>query len=190
MEGGTFDGSARLIPAEYEAPRELEHPLHSIKDVTESTLVWIQPNLMRPAYELWAAERVLATLRFKKFFYDQALAASAEGLWTFERSTINPDEIVVKQHGRHYASINPKDHSVSLLTLSNGCVYIWMADKTADSRWIFLNVLGKPVLQFVPECSPVARVRVDVRSETGKTPILTFLALLGKYMLLSRRTVR
>jgi hypothetical protein len=171
---------------QFHAPRELEHPLFSLTDVSAETLVWIQPQWMRPAYELWAGDRVVATLRFRSLYRSQALAASAEGLWTFERDNLS-DSTVIRQGQKLVATLEEQDAISSVLKHVNGSAYVWVRDGIFGKRWAFVNVIGKPVLYFAPETSPQARLRVEVSPDAIRLPQLTFLALLGKYIMLARR---
>jgi hypothetical protein len=186
MEAAVSYIQAPLPRDQFHAPRELEHPLFSLTDVSAETLVWIQPQWMCPAYELWAENRVIATLRFKGLYRSQALAATAEGLWTFERGGFD-DSIAIRQGEKLVATLNERDAISSVLEYENGSIYVWIRDGMFGKRWAFVNVIGNPLLVFAPESSPQARLRVQVSPDVARLPQLTFLALLGKYLMLARR---
>ncbi|GEM_PF-3115529 len=175
-----------LPPDAFHAPRELEHPLFSFDDVSAETLVWIQPQWMRPAYELWAGVRVIATLRFKSLCCSTALAASAEGLWTFERDVLQ-DTVEIRQHGKSIAMLQERDAISYTLEYANGGTCTWMREGMFGHRWAFIDATDTPLLYFMPETSPQARLRVQVPPDAVRLPQLTFLALLGNYLMLARR---
>lgn len=176
-----------LPPDAYHAPREIEHPLFSFGDVEAETLVWIQPQWMRPAYELWAEERVVATLRFKGLSSSPALAASAEGLWMFERHALL-DVVEIQQSGKHIATLSERDAVSYTLEYENGGrSFVWTREGLFGRRWAFVDAIGNPLLFFVPESSPQARLRVQIPPGAAHLPQLTFLALLGKFLMLARR---
>ncbi|HET6569830.1 MAG TPA: hypothetical protein VFG50_17830 [Rhodothermales bacterium] len=185
MEGALSYAFGAHAPDEFHAPRELEHPLVPLAEARAGVLVWIQPHWMRPAYELWAGDRVVATLRFKGLTCSDALAASAEGLWSFRREKID-ETVTIRQLGKEYAVLQERDAISSVLECANGSAYVWVREGLWSPRWRFVSILGKPILHFEPHASPLARLRVKLAAETAHTPRTTFLALLGNYLMLAR----
>lgn len=60
--------------------------MQSIVDVAQQPLQWMQPSLLKEAYELRTGEALVATLNFRSSWGTLATAQSADGCWTFKRT--------------------------------------------------------------------------------------------------------
>lgn len=173
---------------EFQAPRELEHPLLPIDEVETDTLVWIQPQLMRPAYELWGGEQVVATLRYKSLLRPEALAAAADGLWLFDQTGVAPPRVRIRQGERIVGTYVQTEDDGGRLMLQSGQTYRWLQLGMWNRTWCFANEAGTPLLYFGSEAGLTARVRIVHADAVRPMPHRSLLALLGKYLMLSRRT--
>ncbi len=174
------------FPREYESPRELEHPLHPIQTEENGTLVWIQPRLMRPAYELWSKDKVIATLRYRGLFYPEALAVSSDGLWTIERTDGSNPLVYIRRTGRIVGTFSNHDHLGGILKLNSERIFLWVRQSIWTHEWAFLSENGSVLEKFSSQVSLQARLRVHITPEGFNTPEASLLALLGKYLMLAR----
>ena len=139
-----------LSPAEFCAPRELEHPLIPLQEVEAAQLVWVQPTALRPAYELWAEERVVATLRYRGIFHTEALAASADGVWTFRPAGTSGRDVEVYAGTVQAAKLESRSDVGGALTVGKGRTFLWQKTALWGNSWAFFGIHGKPLVTIAP----------------------------------------
>lgn len=184
MEGKPLPRFRKTKPLEYQVPRELEHPLNSIRDVETQVLVWVQPHLLRAAYELWGDDRVFATLRYKSFAHRRALAASNDGVWTIEDMGQHFGGVRLTQLNRPVGRLERREDTVDVLTLDSGKTFLWARKHAWRNENSFLDLNGREIIQFIPEKSMTARLRVQLSENARALPELSLLTLLGLYLML------
>src|SRR5689334_5879473 len=59
-------------------------------------LRWVQPHAFKLEYELHAGDRVVATLRYPRFFDTFAAAESADGAWTFQGGDFRQPTVLIR----------------------------------------------------------------------------------------------
>lgn len=146
--------------------------------VDVGTLVWVQPMPMRPAYELWAGESVVATLRYRGLQRREALACAAEGVWTFDVEDPEPT-IHLHQRDRRVGAFSPE---AGRLRLESGETFLWRPPAPGRAAAFSLRD-GRTLVTFASELSQQARLRVDVAAGAELHERITLLALLGCYHL-------
>lgn len=177
-------GTSRPAGPDFIAPRELEHPILPLADAPARPLVWVQPMPMRPAYELWAGETVVATLRYRGLERREALGCAAEGVWTLEADPLEPT-VRITARGR---DVGHFDTARRVLRLGGGERFVWCEPAENGGSAVFRAPGGAPVATFASELALQARLRVDVGE--GHRERATLLAVVGCYHLLAARTVR
>lgn len=170
--------------SDFVAPREVEHPVLPLTEASARPLMWVQPQPMRPAYELWAGESVVATLRYRGLQRREALGCAAEGIWTIQADELEPT-IHISTVGR---DVGRFDTARRVLWLPGGERYVWAGPLSESGPAAFRAADGLPVVTFTSELAPQARLRVDVGGSHQER--VTLLAILGCYHLLAERTVR
>lgn len=154
-----------------------------LSEASARPLVWVQPMPMRPAYELWAGETVVATLRYRGLQRREALGCAAEGVWTLDADDV---EAVVSLRA-HDRAAGRFDVEAGVLRLTDGDAYRWRP-AAGPTPAAFTTLAGAPVVLFTSELAGQARLRVDV-AEEGAAHV-TLLAVVGCYHLLAARTVQ
>jgi len=171
----------------YAGPREVEYPLVPLRSVETNVLVWIQPRLMHPAYELWAGERVVATLRFKDLARRRGLAAGSDGVWTIDDDA-RVDEVLVVRSGTEPETIFHPGPSVGgLLIVREERQFLWEACDLWQREWVFLDERKHPVLWFEPDMRRLGHSRVRFGPGFLGDPDSPLLAIMGKYLTLGSR---
>jgi hypothetical protein len=160
--------------------------MRPIRDVAGLVLRWVQPSAFKREYELRAGDEVLATLRWQKTFGSLALAASADGTWSFKRSGFLNPKVTVRVPGSEadVAVLKPGWRGEGTLELSAGRRYPWRNASFWRSEWAFTDEAGEALVQFKPEFAffkHAAEVTVDPRA--APLPDLSLLALLGWYLM-------
>ena len=160
--------------------------MRSIRELSGQPLRWAQPGAFTREYELRAGDEVLATLRWQKTFGSLALAAAADGTWTFKRSGFLSPQVTVRLPGSEadVAVLRPGWRGEGALELSAGRRYPWRNTSFWRSEWAFADVAGEPLVQFKPEFAffkQAAEVTVDPRA--APLPDLSLLTLLGWYLM-------
>ena len=59
--------------------------MYKIAEYYQQTLKWVQPKMLKEAYELRSGEELIATLTFRGIAGTFATAESGDGSWTFKR---------------------------------------------------------------------------------------------------------
>lgn len=175
----------RLQPQEvYHTPRELEHPLHPIRETKSRVFVWVQPRLLSAAYELWSRELVIATLRFRSFAHRRAIAAAADGYWTIEDLQRGDGTVHVSSHKRVLGRLTRRNDLIDSFTLDSGEVFLWTRESIWKNEYTFRDESGRMMLLFSPEKSMTARARVEPAPLIENHPFASLLTLLGFYLIL------
>lgn len=174
---------AALHSQRYYAPRELEHPLQTIRAVEARTLVWIQPQPLCPAYELWAGEEVVATLRYRSTFQSGALGAAADGVWKIEE-VAGASGVRLYQGERIAGTFLHRDAYNGLLSLEDGRTFLWVRRGVLQHDWAFMTDAGQVLLHFTSEAALQARSRIRLLGGAREESAVSLLALLGQYLML------
>lgn len=184
MEASLPDPSNRLT-SPYADPREIDHPLTPLADIGASVLVWVQPRLMHPAYELWSGEHVVATLRYRDLSGREAVAASAHGLWLFREGARPSESISVSAAHKPFAVFRKSASAEGLLLLGEAHTFPWVRRSLVDNRFAFVNDRGDTVVEFRDEPDEASSSRVVIAENAVDDTSATLLAVVGKYLLLS-----
>lgn len=132
--------------------------MRKIVDLIGREARWIQPRALKFEYELRAGEALHATLRFPSAFKTTALAESAEGRWTFDRTGLwRPRATVQGQDGgRQLAELRYGFRRLGgILTLADGGTF-----STRSNGWMTRYDIK------TPDGAPVVslrRIRVFLR---------------------------
>ena len=173
-----------LQPDTFQPPREVEHPLVPLAEVRADTLMWVQPQLMQPAYELWAAEEVVATLRYRGRFGGDALAASADGLWRFVRDAGGDGRVYLFDPERACGTLEREALDLFVLSLDDGSFYTWepVLEGTPGQVWHVTAPSGDLVLRLRPAARPRPGLRIERPDGLPWRPVHGLLALVSQHL--------
>lgn len=171
---------------EFVPPRELEHPLFPITETGTKIMMWTQEQPMRPAYELWAGEFVVATLRYRGIAKDGALGASTDGLWSIVESPGASNTISILERGQVYGTLRTSGGLTDTLVLSNKRKFHWVLRDLWRKDRAFVDHKGQILLVCKPESGQKARTRVLLSPGAMHCSELSFLTIVAQYMMLGR----
>src|SRR5438445_8993602 len=117
-----------------------------IRECANQSLKWTQPSAFQREYELRAGDDLLATLRWQKTFGSLAVAASADGTWTFKRSGFLSPKVIVRVPGSEsdVAVLQPSWRGEGMLQGPEGRRYQWLNTSFWCSEWAFANEASDP----------------------------------------------
>jgi len=158
--------------------------MRSIIGISASPIVWKQPKMMEPAFELKYSEEVLGTLRFKNSFGSLAEGVMAEGKWTFKRQGFLKTQVTIRQDG------NPGNIAVyftntwsqgGTLELPDGRKYqansnFW------HSQFEFTDLQEHPILRFTNIGGFKLHARLEILPAAKELPEIPWMVLLGWYL--------
>lgn len=142
---------------------------------------------MHPAYELWAGEQVIATLRFKDLATRCGLAASSDALWTIDDAGRADGSLVVQSGSAAHAVFHPESQSRGILIVGDERFFVWEQSDLWQREWTFFDEQRKPLMWFEPELQGHGQIRVRVGDELLQNPDSPLLAVMGKYLSLALR---
>ncbi len=73
--------------------------MQSIIQLSDRTLTWTQPHMMKQEYELLDGDMLVGTLRFRSSFGTLATGECADGSWTFKRVGFWKTRVSIRQSG-------------------------------------------------------------------------------------------
>ncbi len=176
------------------------------------TLTWIQLSRLRPEFQLFSNDVPVATLRWETWTtalgFGDALAESAEGVWTFIPNTkgllhgrVNVRSslgtVTVRSLGSEseVARITVKTTGDGLVEFSDGRAFQWNSTRGfwhpfRDYEWELTNLeggrlvkIGRRIFQ-VPFSTPTGGVQIEKSAEL--VPDLRLLTLLTLFLIVRR----
>ncbi len=171
---------------DYHIPREIEHPIVPLSEVSTNTFVWLQPQVLRAAYELWGDAQVVATLRYRGLSLGEGLGVAAEGLWTFEHNEKNPNRIDIISGSVQVGTVIPERSFRDHILLDGGYSYHFVQQGLSEPTGVMTDVLGHTILRSSPFPGGAPRMRVHVNGKMRAMKHMPMLLVLGQYLFLSR----
>ncbi len=178
------------LQPDYVAPRELEHGLTPLSATNARKLVWLQPSILRPAYELWAGECVVGTLRYRGMTQREALGAAADGLWRFEEQEESGQGILIYERGKLVGRVRRETASHEVIILHESFVFHAAPLSLVGGACSVTDVQGVELLRGAPQAEGLPRTELAVRKAARKMPLLSLLLLTCEYLQLSRPAPR
>jgi hypothetical protein len=150
-------------------------------------LVWTQPRAGTPAYELYAGEDQVATLRWQQGSTAEACAAG--GQWTFERGGGWHPHVTVRVAGSDadLATFTTHWTGTGTLECAGGHRFQWRAEDIWRRHWAWQDDDGTPLLRIgaPPKTERGGRTStglVELTLKAGTLTELPLLVLLGWYL--------
>lgn len=158
--------------------------MRSIIGIPASPIVWKQPKLMEPAFELRYSEEILGTLRFKNSFGSLAEGTMAEGKWTFKRLGFLKTHVTIRKTDdqRNIAIFNNNTWSQGgTLELPDGRKYqansnFW------HSQFEFTDIQEKPIIRFTNIGGFKLHAQLEILPGAKDLADTPWMVLLGWYL--------
>jgi hypothetical protein len=114
--------------------------VRKIAEVAGEELVWVQPALLKQAFELHASDEVVATLQFDRS--SLASAETAEHKWTFKREGFWHPQVTIRlpDSDDNLAVFKPAWGGGGSLELSQGRLLRFGAANFWHSQWDWSDV--------------------------------------------------
>jgi hypothetical protein len=160
--------------------------MQSIRTADGGELVWQQPQALRQEYELRAGDDILATVRWQKHAGTLALAATADGRWTFKRQGFWRPRVTARAAGSDVdiATFEAAWNGGGTLALEDAEYVRWAAGNFWQSQWAWLDADGAPLVSFHNRQHLLkSGARVDLAPSAASRPDLPLLVTLGWYLL-------
>jgi hypothetical protein len=159
-------------------------PIAPITPYAGQQLCWVRHSSEKRAYELRAAEQVLATLRWRRG--PLAEAETADGQWTFQRVGFWRRVVTVRAAASDadLAEFHPSWTGTGRLELGARQLR-WVATSFWRAEWSWQDAAGTPLIRYLrgTRRPPVAG-RVEITPTAGGLPDLALLVTLGWYLVL------
>jgi hypothetical protein len=149
--------------------------MKKLQDMDSQQLAWVEPKRGPNWYELHADDEVVATLRWEKTFRRPAIAESAEGCWTFERSGLIRPRVSVRVTGSESELATLSLSGSRLLEFSNGRRFEWVPQSRKQPKWMWRDSGSEPVLHMQGN-------QVVVEAMSRGVPELSLLVLMAQYL--------
>ncbi|OLE78780.1 MAG: hypothetical protein AUG06_09520 [Actinobacteria bacterium 13_1_20CM_2_65_11] len=159
--------------------------MQKIAEVADQELVWSQPARLKQAFELQAANEVVATLQFQR----ASLAAGevADQQWTFKREGFWHPQITVRVAGSdaNLAVFKPAWTGGGMLELPQGRLLRFGAANFWHSQWDWSDPAGNPLVHFKSHAGLLkTEGEVGIEPVASALPELPLLVVLGWYLLI------
>lgn len=158
--------------------------MRSLLSVTSAPLIWHQPKLMEPAFDLKYSEEVLASLKFKNSFGSLAIGKVAEGEWSFKRQGFLKTYVTVRASG--------KEDNVAVFhnnTWSEGGTLEFANGKKFQansnfwhSKFEFTDEDGNPIIRFTNIGGFKLHAEMEILAPARSLPEMPWMVLLGWYL--------
>jgi hypothetical protein len=145
----------------------------------------VQPARLKQAFELQAANEVVATLQFSRA--SLAAAETAEQKWTFKREGFWHPQITVRMPGSdiNMAVFKPAWGGGGTLELAQGRLLHFGAANFWHSQWSWADPAGQPLVNFKSHASLLkTEGQVVIEAGGSAVPELPLLVVLGWYLLI------
>jgi hypothetical protein len=155
-----------------------------LPDLSNQTLLWTQPHLMRYEYQLRRGGESIGTLTFRSAMGSLATAENPAGRWTFKRQGFLQTRV----------SIRAADSEDELATFRNNT---WSGGGTLEfpdgrhfrastnfwhTRYEIMDATEQPLLRYRTEGFLRMSGQMEVLGSAAKTPELPWLMMLGWYL--------
>ena len=168
--------------------------MRSIAEVAGSELLWVQPSMLKQAFELRAGEEVVGTLVFQRM----SLATGATGAenWTFKREGFWRPQVTVRvaDSEQNLAVFHPNWMGGGQLELTDGRALRFGAANFWHTQWSWQTADGRtPVAFHSRQGFLKSGAQVELISlpewrgstaEGGEADLLSLLVVLGWYLLI------
>jgi hypothetical protein len=157
----------------------------TIAEAAGQDLVWVQPARSKQAFELRAANDLVATLQFARA--SLATAETAEQKWTFKREGFWHPQITVRMPGSdiNVAVFKPAWTGGGALDLAQGKQLRFGAANFWHTQWSWTDPVGQPLVNFKSRAGLLkTEGQVDIQPGAAAVPELPLLAVLGWYLLI------
>ena len=160
--------------------------VRAIAGFADQELVWVQPARLKQAFELHAADDVVATLRFERS--SLATGESGDERWTFKREGFWHPQITVRlpDSEDNVAVFKPSWMGGGTLDLSGGRSLRFGAANFWHSQWDWSDVASQSPLVHFKSRQGILKMegQVDIEASAVTYPELPLLVLLGWYLLI------
>lgn len=160
--------------------------MEALQSYVGQELMWSPSRTAKRTYELMAGDQALATLAQPSLWRESRVGQSAEGAWTFARMGVWRPRIVIADAntGAEVASLERSAWSgKGTLTLPDGRGFAWRSGNMWQSKWVWLDEAGQPVMRFRQFGVVKTRCGVTIDSSSAE-PHLMLLAMLGWFLML------
>ena len=151
----------------------------TIAEVAGQELIWVQPMLSRPDYELRAAAIVVASLRGHR-------GESANRSWTFKREGRLRRRVTVHAADSDLtaAVFRWRRAEGGTMELPEGRIlHFGAAQGTSSLRCDWLEPDGKPLVHFQTRAGfDMSEALVEIEHDAAQLPELPLLVVLGEYL--------
>ncbi len=159
--------------------------MQSIIQLSDRTLTWSQPRMMKQEYELHDRENLVATLRFRSAFGTLATGESMDGSWTFKRVGFWKTRVSIRKTGSDIdiaSFVNNTWSNGGTLEFPDGRRFpadsnFWM------TRYAFNKEQETPLVTF-EKISGILHLssNVIVHDDARRLPELPVMVMLGWYL--------
>lgn len=168
----------------------------SLPLLSSAPLEWVQPKTFQNRYELRSGENLAATLEFPKTFGSLAIAAAADGRWTFKRVGFFSPRITIRIEGQEaeLAVYHPKwTGTEGKLQFASGETYTWKVANFWATQFVWLAG-DQQLILFRPGIEDASmsdwfktQARVEIQPEVGSLSRVSLLILLGWYLMILKQ---
>jgi len=158
--------------------------MRSLLQISSSPLIWKQPRLTEPFFELKYSEEVLATLRFNNSFGSLATGTAAEGEWSFKRLGFMKTYITIREKGKDANIAVFQNNTWSgggTLEFPDGRKY-----RANSNFWHseveFTDEEDKPLIRYINIGGFKLHAQLELMPSAKELPEMPWMVLLGWYL--------
>jgi hypothetical protein len=155
--------------------------MKKLREVEGRALSWHQSPANKGAWELRVGDDVVGTVAWQNPTVDGtlAVAASADGRWSFKRVGVFSPTVTVRVEGTNTTTATVTPHfGKSIATFADGGVMHFARTNFWRDEFAFTDGQGQPLLEFKQKGT-----RVEVAPGADNMPNVALAALLGCYLL-------
>ena len=158
--------------------------MRSIINLADSPLLWKQPHVMEPSFELRFNDELLAGLKFRNSFGSLAEGVVSEGSYTFKREGFLNTHVTVRQSGvlSNLAIYRNNTWSGGGTLIMNDGRQFKANSNFWDSQFEFISANDTPIIRFTNIGGFKLHSQLDIMKEAHKLPELPWMVLLSWYL--------
>ncbi|MFH0988408.1 MAG: hypothetical protein V1799_00135 [bacterium] len=159
--------------------------MRSISSIIDHTLTWSQPKVFSQSYELRFGDEFVATMTFPKNFSNLAMAHTADGDWSYERTGMFRQKILIRSQNSDevIAEYQPNPWSNSgTLELPQGKRVVYRAS-AFRSKSMILTESGEELIHYVNEGIFRSTTKITMNRRVLHFHDLPMLVMFGFYLI-------
>lgn len=144
------------------------------------TLNWVQVGSSKRDFELQGESDIFGRLKWHQHFGSLAVAATADGEWTFHKTGFLHSRVSVELPGsnKEVAIIRNNRAGTGVVEFATGLNFFWINKNGLRSIWSFTHLNGEEILSLQSLTTPVRlQIQVDLLKDLSVSPLLTCLGL-------------